>query len=301
MNKGNVLVTGAAGFTGRAVCLALAAAGYHVHGMALREGECPGVQLHSCDLLNKQRVTELLAVIKPDQVVHLAARAFVASDDFDAFYQVNVLGTCNLLDAARDSGVKRVIVASSANVYGVPPDASALREDALPAPVSHYAASKLTMEHMARTYRDDFSLVITRPFNYTGPQQHPSYLIPKLVANFKGRAARIDLGNLGVARDFTSLDDVVDAYVKLAQQPSVTGTFNICTGIAISLSELVERLVAITGHRPEIVSNPEWVRRHDIPILCGDNTALRTSTGWRPTKDISDILISMLNSPGVQP
>ena len=295
----SVLVTGAAGFTGRAVCNALASSGYEVHGMASRAGASSAIKFHSCDLLDKQAVGKLLSAIKVDQVVHLAARAFVASDDWEAFYKTNVIGSCNLLDAARDAGVGRVIVASSANVYGVPVDDTPLREDAKLAPVNHYAASKLAMEHMARTYADDFSLVVTRPFNYTGPQQDASYLIPKLVANFTARTEKISLGNLNVARDFTSLDDVVRAYVCLVQQPSITGTFNICSGTAVSLDELVARLVAMTGHNPYIESNPGFVRRHDIPVLCGDNSAIFHQAGWRPRQGIGDILASMLDISGI--
>ncbi|HCW96047.1 MAG TPA: hypothetical protein DHU88_10035 [Pseudomonas sp.] len=293
----SVLVTGAAGFTGRAVCQALLQKGCRVHGLVSRACEVSGVLLHTCNLSDKQGLVELLDGLRVDQVVHLAARAFVASEDLEAFYRTNVVGTCNLLDAARDSGVSRVIVASSANIYGVPPDASPLRENAPPAPVNHYAASKLAMEHLARTYAQDFSLVITRPFNYTGPQQDPAYLVPKLVASFNAREPQIQLGNLDVARDFSSLDDVVRAYLALVERPDVTGTFNICSGVAVSLKELIARLVQLSGHEPEIVSSSQLVRRHDIPVLCGDNTALAAATGWRPSQDIGDILASMLHHP----
>ncbi|WP_313241489.1 NAD-dependent epimerase/dehydratase family protein [Stutzerimonas kunmingensis] len=293
----SVLVTGAAGFTGRAVCQALLQKGCRVHGLVSRACEVSGVLLHTCNLSDKQGLVELLDGLRVDQVVHLAARAFVASEDLEAFYRTNVVGTCNLLDAARDSGVSRVIVASSANIYGVPPDASPLRENAPPAPVNHYAASKLAMEHLARTYAQDFSLVITRPFNYTGPQQDPAYLVPKLVASFNAREPQIQLGNLDVARDFSSLDDVVRAYLALVERPDVTGTFNICSGVAVSLKELIARLVQLSGHEPEIVSSSQLVRRHDIPVLCGDNTALAAATGWRPSQDIGDILASMIHHP----
>lgn len=293
MEAGSILVTGAAGFTGRAVCEALEASGYRVHGMTSKAVTGVAGRVHVCNLLDKPGLRELFSSTGIDQVVHLAARAFVASDDSEAFYRTNVVGTCNLLDAAREAGVRRVILASSANVYGVPPSSSPLREDLLPAPVNHYAASKLAMEHMARTYGEAFSLVITRPFNYTGPQQHSSYLIPKLVTHFKARAKRIELGNLDVARDFTCLGDVVRAYIALVQQPNIKGTFNICSGVAVSLRELVERLVALSGYEPEIVSDPGLVRRYDIPVLCGDNTAIREATGWRPTRGIDDILAYM--------
>lgn len=292
-----VLVTGAAGFTGRALCEALVRRGHEVHGLSQGGALGPAPhEMHAGNLLDREGLQVLLAKVRPQYLIHLAARAFVGSDDNLGFYQTNVLGTCNLLDAARDAGVARVIAASSANVYGVPITAESLTEDSIPAPVNHYAASKLAMEHMARTYRDDFGLVITRPFNYTGPGQDASYLVPKLVRHFRERAPTIQLGNLDIARDFTSLDDVVDAYIALLESDISDDTFNICSGQATSLQDLLKKLVDLSGHHPEIVSSAGLSRRHDIPVLCGDNRRLRERTGWAPSQSIDDILRSMLEA-----
>ncbi len=291
-----ILVTGASGFTGSALCAALAGHGHEVHGLSQRQREGLVYPLHMGDLLDRQSLQRVLQAVRPQQVVHLAARAFVGSDDALGFYQANVIGTCNLLDAARETGVERVIVASSANVYGVPASADPLREDSPTAPVSHYAASKLAMEHMARTYSEDFSLIITRPFNYTGPGQENSYLVPKLVGYYKARAASIQLGNLDVARDFTSLDDVVGAYLALLGSDIRCATVNICSGRVTALHELLDKLAALTGHRPEIISSVALQRRHDIPILCGENQRLQALTGWHPTQSIDDMLARMLEA-----
>lgn len=289
-----ILVTGATGFTGSALCVALAESGYEVHGLSQRAHDGLAHVAYVGDLNDRHGLQCLMQAIRPQQVVHLAARAFVGSDDALGFYRANVLGTCNLLDAARACGVERVIVASSANVYGVPASAVPLHEACPTAPVSHYAASKLAMEHMARTYRDDFALIVTRPFNYTGPGQDPSYLVPKLVGYYRTRAASIQLGNLDVARDFTSLDDVVRAYLALLASDVLEATVNICSGRVTTLQELLDKLSALTGHYPEIVSTVALQRRHDIPVLCGDNRRLQAMTGWQPTQSIDDILSGML-------
>lgn len=292
-----VLVTGAAGFTGRALCEALVRRGHEVHGLSQGGGLGQAShEMHAGNLLDREGLQVLLAQVRPQYLIHLAARAFVGSDDNLGFYQTNVLGTCNLLDAARDAGVARVIAASSANVYGVPTTGEPLTENSIAAPVNHYAASKLAMEHMARTYHDDFGLVITRPFNYTGPGQDASYLVPKLVRHFRERAPTIQLGNLDIARDFTSLDDVVEAYIALLESDISDDTFNICSGQATSLQDLLEKLVDLSGHHPEIVSSAGLSRRHDIPVLCGDNQRLRERTGWAPSQSIDDILRSMLEA-----
>ena len=123
--------------------------------------------------------------IAPDVVVHLAALAFVAEDNPEDFYRVNVLGTVNLLEAlADDLHPVRILIASSANVYGNT-SGGAKRRLSCPAPVNHYAASKLAMEHMVRTWFDRLPIVMTRPFNYTGPGQDERFVVPKIVAHYK--------------------------------------------------------------------------------------------------------------------
>ena len=183
--KQKILLTGAAGFTGLFFKSAAEAAGHTVWPLA-------------ADLTDKAAVAAEVAQVQPTAVVHLAAISFVGHADDAAFYSVNVLGTVNLLAALAALPVPptKVLVASSANVYGNC-DASPITEAQPPAPVNHYATSKLAMEHMALTYADRLPVVITRPFNYTGPGQAPQFLIPKLVSHFARRADRIELGKEG--------------------------------------------------------------------------------------------------------
>lgn len=283
-----IVVTGATGFTGTALCTALQQHGsYEVHGT------------QGIDLRDAPAVQALFAQLRPQAVVHLAARSFVNDTDIVGFYDHNVVATSHVLDAARDHGAERVIVASSANVYGVPPSAAALTESAPLAPINHYGASKLAAEHIAHTYNDDFALSITRCFNYTGIGQAAHFLVPKLVAHFAERKAHIDLGNLAVARDYTALDDVVAAYIALlgAEPQQVAGkTVNICSNHTYSLHELLALLTEISGHQLEVRSQPHFVRRHDIAILRGDYSKLHHLTGWQPQQSIPDLLTQMLHT-----
>ena len=146
------------------------------------------------DLTEPEAVTAEVLRVAPDYVVHLAAISFVAHHDQLALYGVNVFGTLNLLEALARLPVspRRVLIASSANVYGNAL-VSPISEDMPPAPVNHYAASKLVMEHLARTYSDRLRIMIVRPFNYTGVGHSLDFLIPKLVDHFAKRAAQIEL------------------------------------------------------------------------------------------------------------
>lgn len=292
----SILVTGASGFTGRALCAALHEQGQTVHGLSLRPFHAAPWSNYSVDLRDSMALHELVAQLQPKAIVHLAARSFVDDMDILGFYQHNVVATSHLLDAARAHGVPRVIVASSANVYGVPAaDDLPLTESAPLRPVNHYGASKLAMEHIARTYNDDFALTITRPFNYTGLGQAAHFLVPKLAAHFSQRKVQIALGNLDIARDYTSINDVVRAYTLLLGCDAAAGqTVNICSGRVYTLRQLLALFTQLSGHSLQVQSQPQFVRRHDIAVLSGDYALLHQLCGWQPTQSIPDLLQSML-------
>ena len=151
-------------------------------------------------------------------VVHLAALAFVAEQDPALFYQVNVIGTRNLLEALCNQSTHSecTILASSANVYGNS-ELEIISESSPTRPANDYAVSKLTMEYLAKTYCDKLPITITLPFNYTGVGQSDRFLIPKIVKHFKKRAPVIELGNLDVAREFSDVRDVALIYRLLAE------------------------------------------------------------------------------------
>lgn len=288
-----VLVTGASGFTGRLLCSRLVKSGYEVVSLsgddALKTSE-----LLVCDLRDSSRLVEILQTERPDYVIHLGAVAFVATEDVSLFYEINVIGTCNLLDAVKTIDVKKAVIASSANIYGVPMSESPINESHPASPVNHYGASKLSMEHLIRSTYSDIPYIITRPFNYTGIGQNEVFLIPKIVKHFRERRANIELGNLSVTRDFTSVNDVVDAYVALIESDVCYDTYNVCSGESTSLDDLLGKLTELSGHEIDISSTDSFVRKTDIPVLVGDGTKLREATGWDPKESVDDILTSML-------
>lgn len=257
-----ILLTGASGFTGMPFAEMARAAGHQVIAL-------------DCDLADKTALREQVLAAAPDSVVHLAAISFVGHADNSAFYGVNVLGTMNLLEALLAMPVvpNRVLLASSANVYGNC-DASPISESQSPAPVNHYAMSKLAMEHMARTYGQHLSLLFTRPFNYTGAGQALKFLVPKLVSHFARREQHIELGNLHVEREFNDVAMVCDAYLKLLEHGEPGETYNVCSGIAYTLQHLVDVLSRITGHEIDVRVNPAFVRQGEVHRLCGNPAKL---------------------------
>lgn len=258
-----ILVTGADGFTGKPFAELARSAGHEVVPL-------------KADLTDREALLHQVLDAAPDAVVHLAAISFVGHADDNAFYAVNVIGTTNLLAALAQlpRPPLRVLLASSANVYGNC-EASPIAESQPPAPVNHYAMSKLAMEHMARTYADRLPLVMTRPFNYTGPGQAVNFVIPKLVDHFARRAPSIALGNLHVEREFNDIRMVCSAYLQLLQHGKPGETYNVCSGQPYTLQQVIDTLTRITGHSIEVEVNPAFVRANEVHRLCGNPAKLQ--------------------------
>ncbi|ASL29068.1 GDP-mannose 4,6-dehydratase [Azotobacter chroococcum] len=295
MASKHALITGIHGFTGRYMAAELEAHGYQVTGLGSRPSAKPGYQ--QTDLLDAAALRALLADIQPDVVVHLAALAFVGHGDTNAFYQVNLIGTRNLLEAiaASSKSPECVLLASSANVYGNV-FAGVLNEDTLPVPANDYAVSKLAMEYMANLWRERLPIVIARPFNYTGVGQGENFLLPKIVSHFRREVKKIELGNLDVWRDFSDVRSVVRAYRRLLDVRPLGQTVNVCSGKTHSLREILAMCQSITGHTMQIEVNPAFVRANEVKSLCGDNSRLRTLLGDWDTPSLKETLCWMFTA-----
>lgn len=284
------LITGAAGFTGRHLCQHLASQGHEVHGLVHAQ---PGravegaAALHQADLADLDAMRRIVAVVQPEKVVHLAAVAFVAHGDIVALYRSNVVGTRQLLEAlsGQPDLPSAILLASSANIYGNS-RAGILDESLPPSPANDYGISKATAEMLGRLYGERLPIVIARPFNYTGRGQDQNFVIPKILAHAMDRRPVIELGNLEVSRDFSDVRTVVDAYSRLLAEPqAIGGTFNICSGNAVSLREIIDLVQNVSGHRLEVRVNPEFVRSNEVISLCGSAGRVEATIG--PLKRIS--------------
>ncbi|MFO1313454.1 MAG: NAD-dependent epimerase/dehydratase family protein [Burkholderiales bacterium] len=275
----SILVTGADGFTGRHLCALLRTQGHAV--TELTEHAPSGDRQIRAELTDAAQVRDAILRARPERVVHLAAIAFPGHADAAAIYRVNVIGTLHLLQALAETGAGAggVLLPSTATVYRG--DASrALDEDAPLAPASHYAASKLAMEHMARQFADRLPVVVVRPFNYTGPGQREPYLVPKIVRHFAQGAAAIELGNIDSERDFLDVRTVADAYARLLFHGAAQGqAFNLCSGSGTSVRDMIGRLEAITGRAIEVRVNPAFVRPNEPRRIVGSAQRLRDAIG----------------------
>lgn len=293
-----ILITGVDGFTGRYLTRVLANQGHEVAGISHGTIASPieGLAVaHMCDLTDAQRLTDIVAQLRPDKVAHLAAIAFVSHGDVEDIYRTNIVGTRNLLEAvSRAGGVESVLLASSANIYGNRVS-GAINETVLPDPVNDYAVSKIAMEFVAQLYRERLPIVIVRPFNYTGVGQSIDFVIPKIVDHVRRKADRIELGNLDVARDFSDVRDIVLAYAKLLFEPRAVGEiFNICSGEASSLRDVIAMIKDMSGHEFDITVNPAFVRKNEVRMLWGNRSKIETMSGQRPVHALRDTLAWML-------
>lgn len=295
MTEKRVLITGIRGFTGRYMAAEMASAGYRVFGLGAFPS--PETDYYHVDLNDKIALQTAIDHILPDVVIHLAALAFVGHGNANDFYNVNVMGTHNLLEALSLAAKKpdAVLIASSANIYGNRSEGM-LAENTQPDPANDYAVSKLSMEYMARLWMDKLPLIITRPFNYTGVGQAENFLLPKIVTHFRQRASVIELGNLDVWRDFSDVRSLVQAYRRLIEAKAFGNTVNVCSGETYSLREVIAICENITGHKIVLKVNPAYVRANEVKTLCGDATLLRSLVGEWHTPKLEETLRWMLEA-----
>lgn len=272
------LITGISGFTGRHLANRLASAGWQVFGLT-KVQQTGETRTLVADLSETDRIAEWIGAVRPTHIVHLAALSHVVGPSLP-FYEVNALGTESLLKAIEQSGVRldKVLIASSSNVYGKV-TATSIREDHPVQPVNHYGVSKAAMELIARQWFEKFPIIITRPFNYTGPGQTGAFLFPKLASGFFDQLPMLALGNTHIARDLSDVSFVVEAYYRLLVSKAHSEILNICSGRSITIDEALIVLRDLTGHDPKIAIDASLVRPNEIVTLTGDPRKLQELIG----------------------
>ena len=285
------LVTGATGFVGCHLVAHLAAAGDEV---IVSEAEITEPEALEADFGQGQ----------PDAVYHLAAQADVQASftAAAATLRVNVEGTFNVLDAARRAGAGRVVVVSSADVYGrLEPASLPVDETAPMRPVTPYGASKAAAEMVcvqAGAGRG-LDVVRARAFNHLGPGQSDRFvaaaLAARIASNERSGAEVVQVGNLQTRRDFTDVRDVVRAYRLLAEHGADGEAYNVCSGTALGVRELAEALIARARIPMRMVADNELLRPVDVTEVRGDASKLRAATGWRPEVPLHQTLGDLLD------
>lgn len=287
------LVTGSLGFAGTHLCTHLREEG----------DEVIGADRDDADLTEAGAADRLLAAHRPEVVYHLAGASDVGGSWRDPVgtWEANATATLHLLEAARAHGVRRVLVVSSADVYGtVAEDDLPLDETSPVRPTSPYAASKLAAEQVAdQAWRGHgLETIRVRAFNHIGPGQRPSFVAPAIATaiaqNELTGADEIPIGNLTPRRDFTDVRDVARAYRLLMSHGEAGEIYCVCSGEAIEVQELADTLVGMAEAPMQLRQDPDRYRPVDIPVLMGSNAKLSAATGWHPRHTIDVTLRDLL-------
>lgn len=287
------LVTGSNGFVGRWLIAHLESHGDEVTGLDAE-----------VDITDAAAIGSAVAAAVPEAIFHLAAQASVGAswDNPAATFEVNTVGAVNVLAAASGcSEPPRVVLVSSSEVYGrVQASDLPIAEHQPFAPVSPYAASKAAAEvaGLQAWLGRGVEVVRARPFNHTGPGQRTEFVVPALAKQVaeavRTGAEALFTGNLDARRDISDVRDVVRAYRALAVSGEPGEAYNVCSGTAVSIRDVAERLLRIAGVDIPIVVDPARVRPVDLPELRGDPSKLRGATGWSPEVDLDETLAGVL-------
>ncbi len=274
-----VLVIGADSFTGRHLSPYLQMNGYDVYGTGLKNTH-DSTDFIDLDILDNDAIRKVLKAIKPSYIINLAAASFVGENNKELFYQLNVIGTENILNAIKNCGLKpkKVILPSSAVVYG-DQKVKTLSENLILNPKNHYGYSKYVSELICKSYFSDLDVIIPRPFNYTGRGQRDSFLIPKIVSAFKTKQPSISLGNLDTYREYNDVKFVCECYLKLMESNLKSLTVNICTGVTYSAREIVNFMESIAGYKITIARDERFIRKNEIQKLEGDKALISSIVG----------------------
>ena len=301
-----VLVTGANGFAGGHIVDLLCASGQLVFAWtrsdaATRKAPLP-VTTTAVDVLDAERVHRELAALRPEVIFHCAGAAHVGASWQTArvTLETNVRGTHHLLEADRRLRLgARILIPGSASVYR--PRLEPLDEDAPLGPESPYGVSKLAQEQLAlRAAAEGQHVVVTRSFNHTGPRQSASYAASSFARQIAlietGRQEpAIRTGNLSAQRDMTDVRDTVRAYSLLADHGEPGVVYNVCSGHAVSVEDILHRLCARSRARVDVQTDPVLHRPHDAAVLVGDNRRLVRTTGWHPSIPLEQTLADLLD------
>lgn len=300
-----VLVTGADGFIGSHLVERLSAEGARVRAFCLYNSQGSWGWLEEISPENKDRLEVRLGDIRDarfveaacegiEVVLHLAALiaipySYVAPE---SFVDVNVRGTLNILEAARRSGVRRLVHTSTSEVYGTPVDLP-IRETHPICAQSPYAATKVAADQLALSYQMTYGVPVTvlRPFNTYGPRQSSRAVLPTMLAQLIAGKKRIELGRLDTRRDLTYVEDTVDGFVRAAVTPGIEGeTIQLGTGRSVSIADLFQAACKALGVSADVVQDPRRMRpdASEVLVLESDPARAHARLGWQPQTTLEE-------------
>lgn len=294
-----ILITGCTGFVGRYVLEQCSLHYPQADVFGLAGHEAPSIQTNAvkllvADIAQRDQVQQVVNQVRPDLIFHLAAQSSVAASWKNPQHtlRVNAEGTIHLLEVLRaEQLTPRIVLVGSGEQYGlVRPDENPIREDCLFRPANPYAVSKASQDLYGYQYFIAYGLPIirARPFNHFGPGQPSTFVIAKFARQLAlieaGKAPpEFPVGNLQARRDFLPVEDVVAAYLRLAEQGQPGKAYNIGSGHSRSIRSMLDLLLTLTTVSIHIYEDPALLRPVDVPVLEADTSRLRTDTNWQPT------------------
>ena len=305
MKNKKVLVTGADGFIGSHLVEALIGEGCHVKAFVyynsfnswgwldtFPKDKLKDIEIFAGDIRDPNGVREAVKGI--DMVFHLAALIGIpfSYHSPDSYIDTNIKGTLNILQACRDYAIERVIVTSTSEVYGtaqyVPIDEKHPLQGQSP-----YSASKIGADRIAESFHRSFGspVIIARPFNTYGPRQSARAVIPTIITQLLNNKKEIHLGALHPTRDLNYVSDICRGFISLAGCDEAVGKeINIGSGTEISIGNLAEQLIKLTGSDAKIVSDDQRKRpeKSEVERLVCDNGLIRKLTGWNPEVSLKE-------------
>lgn len=312
-----ILVTGADGFIGSHTVEALLEQGCEVNAFCLYNSfgsrgwldTLPQSTIQNANIFMGNigdAVTLKRAMKSCDTVMHLAAQVSIpySYEAASLFVATNINGTFNVLEAARESEVKHLLVTSSSEVYGTAVKVP-IKENHPIQPQSPYAATKVAADALATSFYRSYGLPVTivRPFNTYGPRQSARAVIPAIITQLLEGKKELQLGNLTPTRDFLFIKDMVAALISVAKKPDLSGqTLNICSGTEISIESLAKTLIAKLSPDTKLIKDFKRYRPEESEVyrLFGDASNLLAKTGWQPVYSLEkglDATIEWFSQP----
>ena len=292
-----ILVTGCNGFVGRHAMATLQTAGHEAIGSDITASDTS----LTLDVRNRDDIQAVLRQVQPEAILHLGGLAFVPLgwSDPQSVFHVNTIGTLNVLDAVRrETPATRILIVTSAEVYGSRPAPAPLTEDAPYRPDNIYGIAKAAADQAALLYANHHQLnvMVARPSNHIGPCQSKDFVSSAFAAQLAAIAAgappTIHVGNLDQQRDFTDVRDVTRAYTLLLERGHAGHAYNIASGLMIPVRHILETLCQIAGIHPNIVVDADLYRPNkDRPAY--DTTRIRKHVGWQPEITLAKTLATI--------
>jgi GDP-4-dehydro-6-deoxy-D-mannose reductase len=297
------LVTGASGFVGPYLVRHLLEQGREVVGSVhnARVKLPSGSSQMRLDVTDRKAVQKVVAEVRPGEIYHLAGLTYPASRTVEEFYRVNFNGALNLLETVREQVPEsKVLLVGSAYAYGKLDHP--ITETECLNPLNHYGVSKASADLLGCSYAlQGLNIVRARPFNHTGPNQRPDFVLPTLVRQFAEiRAGRSDpivhLGNLDSIRDYSDVRDIVRGYYLALQNGRNGEAYNFGSGRGISVRELYEMVCRTTRVKVHLKTELSKVRATDIPYLVADVSKSYRELGWKAEIPLKHTIQKMLEA-----